>query len=147
MFLLFVILVAVALLIGGWFFYEHHWDRRLFGHRSESDFVTNLRAGKAAMLSREHGLLPIDVRPAPDYLAGHLPGAVNAPFVGTALETAALAGIARDRPVLVYCDGGYRSRRSLPSLRAAGFTSVYHLHRGLISWKIAKEPTESGPAP
>lgn len=137
-------LVAIGLICGGWYCYEHRWDSRLFGHRSETDFVINVRAGKAAALVRGGDLLTLDVRPASSFRAGHLPGAVNAPFENS-LDTNALDGIDRTRPVLVYCDGGYRSRRSLPSIRAAGFTSVYHLHRGMMSWKMAKEPVESGP--
>jgi rhodanese-related sulfurtransferase len=142
--LFFVTLVAIALLCAGWYLYEHCWDRSLFAHRSETDFVINVRARKAAALYRE-GVTPIDVRPAPSFRAGHLPKAINAPFEGM-LDSGALDGLDRTRPVLVYCDGGYRSRRSLPALRAAGFTAIYHLHRGLMSWKMAKEPTESGPA-
>lgn len=145
LFLIFT-LVAIGLLSGGWYLYEHRWDRRLFAHRSETDFVLNVRARKAAVLAHEQSVLPIDMRPSTDYLASHLPGALNAPFVGTTLDASALEGVDRDHPILVYCDGGYRSRRSLPSLRAAGFTSIYHLHRGLMSWKMAKEPTETGPA-
>jgi hydroxyacylglutathione hydrolase len=139
-------LSAIALLSGAWYLYEHRWDRRLFRHGPGKEFVINVRARKAAALWRELGLVPIDVRPAPDFRAGHLPGAVNAPFSGTILDLAGLTGLARDHPVLVYCDGGYRSRRSLPAIREAGFTSVYHLHRGLLSWKIAKEPVEAGPS-
>lgn len=146
MLLFLVTLVAIGLICGGWYLYEHRWDRRLFGHRSETDFVQNVRARKAADLVREQSVLPIDMRPSRDYFASHLPGALNAPFVGTTLDAAALDGVDRDQAILVYCDGGYRSRRSLPALRAAGFTSIYHLHRGIMSWKIAKEPTESGPA-
>lgn len=145
MFLFTITLAALGLLSGGWYLYEHRWDRRLFGHRSSSDFVINIRAGKAAGLLREGGVLPIDVRPAPSYRAGHLPDAVNASFEG-ALDLDALAGIDRARPILVYCDGGYRSRRSIPFIQAAGFTSIYHLHRGMISWKMAKESIESGDA-
>ena len=142
MLLLYSIVLALALLSGAWYLYEHRWDRRLFGHRHDTDFVVNVRAGKAASLLRESDLLPVDVRPVPDYLAAHLPGAINAPFVGSRLDVSPLDGLDRGRHILVYCDGGYRSRRSLPSLRAAGFTSIYHLHRGLMSWKIAKQPTE-----
>lgn len=146
MFFFLVTLVVIGLICGGWYLYEHRWDRRLFGHRSETDFVLNIRARRAAKLVREQGLLPLDMRPSADFLAGHIPGAVNAPFIGTSLDTGALDGIDRTRPVLVYCDGGYRSRRSLPAIRAAGFTTVYHLHRGIMSWKMAKEPVESSPA-
>jgi rhodanese-related sulfurtransferase len=138
-------LVSLCLLIGAWYLYEHRWDRRLFGHRSETNFVINVRARRAVDLVREQSVLPLDVRPASSYRAGHLPGAVNAPFENS-LDTGALDGIDRTRPVLIYCDGGYRSRRSLPAIRAAGFTTVYHLHRGIMSWKMAKEPVESSPA-
>lgn len=146
MLLFLVTLVAIGLICGGWYLYEHRWDRRLFGHRSETDFVQNVRSRKAAVLVHEQNVLPIDMRPPCDYLVSHIPGALNAPFAGTTLDASALDGVDRYQPILVYCDGGYRSRRSLPSLRAVGFTSIYHLHRGLMSWKIAKEPTESGPA-
>lgn len=147
MLLLAVTLSAIGLICGAWYLFENHWNKRLFGRRGGTDFVLNVRARKAATLLREQRLLPIDVRPSRDYLAGHLPGAINVSFTGATPDTDALATIDRNHPVLVYCDGGYRSRRSLSSLRAAGFTSIYHLHRGLISWKLANEPTESGPTP
>ncbi len=141
------VLLAFGLIAAGWYVFEHRWDLSLFGHHSEKDFTCNVRAGKAAQLQHEHpDLQVIDVRPGPSYTAEHLPGAINAPFLGTSLDTTSLTGVPRDQPILVYCDGGYRSRRSLPALREAGFTSIYHLHRGLMSWKIANEPTESGSA-
>lgn len=146
--------LAIAVLVFGfgfiaaaWYLFENRWDRRLFGRRSGSDFVTNVRAGKAAAFFRESGLLPIDVRAGPAYHAERLPGAVNAPFLEGELDTAPLSGVSRDQPILVYCDGGYRSRRSLTAIREAGFRSVYHLHRGIMSWKLAKQPTETGPSP
>lgn len=139
-------LLGFGLLAAAWYIFEDCWGRGLFGQRSASDFVINVRAGKAVMLLDETDLLPVDVRPRRDFLAGHLPGAVNAPFVGTTLDASALVAIDRDQPVLVYCDGGYRSRRALPALRETGFTAIYHLHRGFLSWKMRKAPTESGPA-
>ncbi|NLT69782.1 MAG: rhodanese-like domain-containing protein [Verrucomicrobiaceae bacterium] len=146
MFLLLLILVAVGLLCGVWFVCEYRWDLRLFGPSRDSGFVTNVRAGEAAHLLLEGNLLPLDVRPSSRYRAEHLPGAIHAPFSGAAFDAPVLECMDRDQPVLVYCDGGYRSRQSLPALREAGFTSIYHLHRGLMSWKLAKEPTESDPA-
>lgn len=143
----FAILLGFCFIAAGWYMFEHLWDRIQFRQRAGKDFTCNLPAAKVASLLREHPeVLPIDVRPAASYTADHLPGALNAPFVGTSLDATSLAGIPRDRPILVYCDGGYRSRRALPSLREAGFGSIYHLHRGLMSWKMAKQATESGPA-
>jgi rhodanese-related sulfurtransferase len=144
--------LAIAVLVFGiiaiaWYLYEHRWDRRLFGSRSGLDFVSNVRAKRAVALLHEHALLPVDVRPAPAYLSGHLPGAVNAPFLEGGLDPADLAGIPRDRPILLYCDGGYRSRRALPAIQEAGFRCIYHLHRGILSWKMANQPIETNPSP
>ena len=42
----------------------------------------------------------------------------------------------RNAPLLIYCDGGYRSRKALPQIKALGFQSIYHLHRGILSWNL-----------
>ena len=134
MLLLYSIVLALALLSGAWYLYEHRWDRRLFGHRHDTDFVVNVRAGKAASLLRESDLLPVDVRPVPDYLAAHLQGAINAPFVGSRLDVSPLDGLDRGRPILVYCDGGYRSRRSQPTLAPVAAGGGLHLDLPSPSW-------------
>ncbi len=141
------ILLAFGVAAGAWFSFEGWWDRTQFGERSEHEFVRNVRADYVLkVLSHESDLIIIDVRPGEGFDAGHIPGALNAPFSDGTLDSTALAGIPRDRPVLVYCDGGYRSRKSLSSLQNLGFHSVYHLHRGFISWKAAKGVVESGVA-
>ena len=138
-------ILVVAAIIAGWHLFEFLWDRHLFGHRGNGGLVLNLRAKKALALFRDFpDLLLIDVRPPASYEAGHLPQAVNAPFLGETLDGAALAGVSRDRPVLIYCDGGFRSRRALAAIRAEGFHSIRHLHRGLMSWKAAGGPVQSG---
>ena len=141
------LLLALGIVAGAWYLFESRWDRSQFRERSEKDFSRNVRAGMAGKLLHEHpDLIVIDVRPFSSFEAGHLPGALNAPFSGESLDSSALAGIPRDRPVLVYCDGGYRSRKALPSVRDSGFHSIYHLHRGLMSWKAAKGLVETGTA-
>jgi len=43
----------------------------------------------------------VDVLPADEYTAEHLPGAVSIPL--KTLDAATAAGLDRDRPVIVYC--------------------------------------------
>ncbi|MBP6785789.1 MAG: rhodanese-like domain-containing protein [Verrucomicrobiales bacterium] len=141
------ILLAFGVAAGAWFLFEGRWDRIQFGELSEHEFVRNVRADYVVkVLSQKSDLIIIDVRPNQRFDAGHIPGALNAPFSDGTLDSTALAGIPRERSVLVYCDGGYRSRKALPSLRNLGFRSIYHLHRGFISWKAAKGVVESGVA-
>ena len=141
------ILLAFGVAAGAWFLFEGRWDGIQFGELSEHEFVRNVRADYVVkVLSQKSDLIIIDVRPNQRFDAGHIPGALNAPFSDGTLDSTALAGIPRERSVLVYCDGGYRSRKALLSLRNLGFRSIYHFHRGFISWKAAKGVVGSGVA-
>jgi phage shock protein E len=50
----------------------------------------------------EHGAQLIDVLPATDFETDHLPGAINIPL--KTLTASAVAGLDRNRPVIVYCN-------------------------------------------
>ena len=50
----------------------------------------------------ERGAQLIDVLPATDFETDHLPGAINIPL--KKLTPSAVAGLDRNRPVIVYCD-------------------------------------------
>ncbi len=144
-----MLLLVPALLAGGWFVFEWLWDRRHFRRDGSGAFVVNLRARKAARLLHEQPeTLVLDVRPGASWRAGRLPGARNAPFAmdGGGFGADSLEGIPRERPLLVYCDGGFRSRLALAALREAGFRRIHHLHRGLMSWRMENLPVESGDA-
>ena len=148
MYALVIAVSAIVVLVIGWYLFENRWDRSQFRRGDENDFVINLRAKKAAKVVQETpGILLIDVRPAKSYETEHIPGAINTPFVDDVLDESALNEITRERPILVYCDGGYRSRKALNAMRQAGFRRIYHLHRGIMSWKLAEEPTESTSTP
>ena len=47
-----------------------------------------------------------------------------------------------DRPLLVYCAGGYRSSIAASLLQQKGFTQVSELAGGLAAWEAAHLPTE-----
>jgi rhodanese-related sulfurtransferase len=52
----------------------------------------------------------------------------------------------RDRPLLVYCAGGYRSSMAASLLARHGFTQVSEIAGGLAAWEAAKLPMELTPS-
>lgn len=74
----------------------------------------------------------LDVR-EPHELAeeGWIPGAVHIPM--SEIESR-LEELDRERPLVVYCAGGVRSRNVGAFLLAQGFSEVGNLHRGFRAW-------------
>ncbi|GMR01899.1 MAG: hypothetical protein BMS9Abin20_0221 [Acidimicrobiia bacterium] len=61
--------------------------------------VTNI--DRYALLSLlDQGAVVLDVLPESEYGSGHIPGALNIPLRG--LDAEAVAGLHRDKPVVVY---------------------------------------------
>ena len=92
------------------------------------------------LINREDALV-IDVREANEFATGHVLGAKNLPLAR--META-LAEIVKkkDRPVIVYCDGGDRSGKAIGVLKKQGFAHVANLSGGIKSWQDAGLPLE-----
>jgi rhodanese-related sulfurtransferase len=65
--------------------------------------VTSLHRDDAARLV-EQGAQLVEVLPEAEYDDEHLPGAVNVPL--RLLDQAAIRGLDRSRPVIVYCWDG-----------------------------------------
>jgi rhodanese-related sulfurtransferase len=91
------------------------------------------------------GLLVLDVRPVEEYLAGHIPGAVNIP-VGELADR--LGELPEDTDVVVYCRGEYcvfaydavrlLTDRGRPAIR---------LNDGMLEWRLADLPVTTGQQP
>jgi rhodanese-related sulfurtransferase len=137
---------ALALLVvASWYVFEFFWDRRLFA--ATSDCVReNVRPERASeLLASDDGVQVVDVRSAREFEGGALPGAVNIPLNDPAFRER-LGSLNIKKPVLVYCAGGYRSRKAMPILREKGFVRIHHLHRGFHSWRFAGLPVvQPGP--
>jgi rhodanese-related sulfurtransferase len=84
----------------------------------------------------------LDVRPAEEYAAGHLPGAVNIPI--EQLE-GGLARLPKKREVIAYCRGPYclMSFEAVAKLRQRGWRAR-RLEDGFPEWRAAGRPVESG---
>ena len=95
---------------------------------SREELVRRLRDGE--------DLVVLDVRPAAEHAAGHLPGAVSIP-VGELRRR--LAELPADREVVAYCRGPYCAfaHEAVELLREEGF-AARRLEDGLPEWQAAR---------
>jgi hydroxyacylglutathione hydrolase len=93
------------------------------------------RMPAAELLERveQRKLLVLDVRAADEYAEGHVPGAVNIPLG----ELPERAGELPQRPIVVHCEGGYRSAVASSLLQAAGRRKITDMCDGFAGWKRA----------
>jgi rhodanese-related sulfurtransferase len=104
------------------------------GGRDDLEPVT--REELARRLEDGDDLVVLDVRPAAEYAAGHLPGAVSIP-VGELRRR--LADLPADREVVAYCRGPYCAfaHEAVELLRDEGF-AARRLEDGLPEWQAAR---------
>ena len=55
-----------------------------------------------------------------------------------------LSELPRNRRLLVYCAGGYRSSIAASLLQCQGFTEVSEIAGGIAAWEAAMLPVETG---
>jgi rhodanese-related sulfurtransferase/predicted transcriptional regulator len=100
---------------------------------SRDELLRRVRAGRVIVL---------DVRPAAEYAAGHIPGAVSIP-IGELGQR--LAGLPPDVEIAAYCRGPYCvfAHDAVRLLRASGRTAR-RLAGGLPEWRLAGLPVATG---
>lgn len=93
-------------------------------------------------LMRDGEVTVVDVRPADEYAAGHIPGARSVPVRELKRR---LREIPKGREVIAYCRGRYCvfSLEAVTMLRRNGYRAR-RAHEGLPDWKAAGLPVESG---
>lgn len=70
---------------------------------------------------KETNLVLIDVRETPEFIAGHIHGAINLPL-RTLVQN--LEQVPKDKPVMLYCSSGYRTGMGVMTLRLLGYDNV-----------------------
>ena len=101
-----------------------------------SALLRRVRAGEVTVL---------DVRPAEEYAAGHIPGAHSVPLADLKRR---LSELPRKGEIVAYCRGPYcvMSVEAVSVLRAAGFKAV-RMEDGVADWRARKWPVETGERP
>jgi rhodanese-related sulfurtransferase/rubrerythrin len=88
----------------------------------------------------------LDVRQPSEHQSARIPGATLVPLPEL---TGRLEELHPERPVVVYCAVGGRSRAAAQLLAGQGFTTVYNLQGGIKAWegRTAVGPPEAGLMP
>jgi len=109
----------------------------------ERDRLTARTAAELAALLDEDAVVVLDVRPAEEYRAGHIPGARSIPVAE--LERR-LRELPTDREIVAYCRGPYCvfADEAVAVLRARGLRAT-RLADGLPEWRTAGRPVAREP--
>jgi rhodanese-related sulfurtransferase len=124
-------------------------EARLFEVREMTrEFLANRQGlepvDRQALLGRVRAgdVTVLDVRPAEEYRAGHIPGALSVPL--KELERR-LSDLPRDRDIVAYCRGPYcvLAVEAVELLRARGFSAI-RLEQGVQDWRAEGLPVFAG---
>ena len=84
------------------------------------------------MMAEETGYIILDVRRPDEFVAGHVPGAIN-----VANETIGTAEIPelpdKEQLIMVYCRSGRRSKEAAEKLVKLGYTNIVEFG-GILDW-------------
>ena len=91
--------------------------------------ITSAEAKK--IMDRQKNIYLLDVRSPGERKQGYIPGSVFIPIdeVGSRLVE-----VPRNRPVIVYCAVGSRSRAVAQGLANMGYPEVYNMRDGIYGW-------------
>lgn len=86
-------------------------------------------------------LVVLDVRPLPEYLAGHIPGAVSIPVEELPDR---ITELPEETEIVVYCRGEYcvLAYQAVRLLTAHGRRAI-RLNDGMLEWRLAELPIEA----
>jgi len=82
-------------------------------------------------IAEDEDMTILSIRSAEHYAAGHIPGAINAPFSPALVD--ALDKLNPDAPVYVYCYTGHSAAQATALLQMLGY-DAYSLKFGMCSW-------------
>ena len=75
----------------------------------------------------------LDVRTSGEYRQGAIPGAKNIDIMSPAFQQQ-ISALDKEKTYLVYCRSGNRSGQACQIMSGAGFTSLYNLSGGVMSY-------------
>ena len=116
-------------------------DRLVDDFLNIKDSLEPVPAGELLKRASAGLVTVLDVRPAEEYMSGHLPGAINIPFAELKKR---LHEVERDKEIVAYCRGPHcvLAFDAVVKLREVGI-SARRLEGGLPEWKLEGLPVES----
>jgi rhodanese-related sulfurtransferase len=77
------------------------------------------------------GVRVVDVRTEGEYAAGRIPGSENVPVAQIEVASSTWD---KEEPIAIYCATGSRSASVVDYLAEQGFSTIYHLDAGIVTW-------------
>jgi phage shock protein E len=103
------------------------------------------RINQEALLKRiekkDASMIILDVRTPEEFVAGHVPGAVNIPYTHLPARLSELPD-AGDKEIVLYCATGVRAERAAERMREHGYTRLLHLDGDMKAWDEKNRPKE-----
>lgn len=93
----------------------------------------------------DKAMLVVDVRPAGEYKAGHIAGAINIPYTVVQKHLDELSRATNG--VVLYCTTGKRTRLAEKTLLDNGVRNIFHLDGGFGAWLAGGHETHAGWGP
>lgn len=94
--------------------------------------VINVNTSQFNQLMQDNPeMMVLDIRTPKEFTTQHIKGAVNIDFYGPNFVTW-LNNLDKERPILLHCRSGNRSKKSLAIFQKLNFTKIYHLNRGIV---------------
>ena len=87
----------------------------------------------AVLLSNREACTIIDVRSEENFTAGHIPDAINIPFIKLPEAIGKLKNKSK-KTILIYCGSGNSSGKAMKILSQKGFESVMSIEGGFAEW-------------
>ena len=105
------------------------------------DHLQPFRSAELLRRLYDPGTVVIDVRPAEEYAAGHIPGALSIPLGELGGR---IAELPRTSEIVAYCRGPYcvLAPQAIEALRRAGLRAR-RLEEGFPEWRLAGLPVEA----
>jgi rhodanese-related sulfurtransferase len=98
---------------------------------------------RATRLNNSDDAVFVDTRARKHFEEGHLPGARSLP-AGEVESYLKQIDKLRERPLILYDDGGLDAERAAKVLARNGFNQLYTVEGGIPAWRKAELPTQSG---
>jgi len=98
-----------------------------------------INTNEAVQLLNRDDTVVVDVREDNEVSTGMISGAKHIPLASLPQQLSQLDK-SKDKPILIYCRSGNRSGTACQKLSQAGFSDVYNLAGGIMSWESANLP-------
>lgn len=90
---------------------------------------------------QSQGIEIIDIRTNGEYQDGHIPGVPNIDFMSSDFD-GLISKKDKEKPLIIHCASGGRSKRASEKLLALGFSKIYDYSDGFSDWKKRGEMIE-----